>query len=614
MKNESNEKLYNIRHSLAHIMASAVMEMFPKANLGVGPVIENGFYYDFLLPRPLSPEDLQKIEKRMRALIKENLDFKKEEMSLSDGKKFFKDLNQTFKVELINDLEKFGTTKAKEIAIEDESLGTDLDLNAKTDKLSIYRTGKFVDLCRGPHVKNTSEIPSDAFKLDKISGAYWRGDQKNPQMQRIYGLAFESRSNLDEYLKMRKELEKRDHKKIGPELELFMFHATSPGMPYWLPKGVILLNELVNFWREEHSKRNYQEIVSPLLNKKELYITSGHFEHYWPDMFKCESEDNEVYGVKAMNCPNAMIVFGSKPHSYRDLPLRLSDTDTLHRNELSGTLNGLLRVREFRQDDAHIYVTEKQIGEEYERIFEIVEKFYSIFNMSYSFRLGTRPKEFMGDEATWNNAEEILKKILKKSKKEFTIAEGDGAFYGPKVDIIMKDAFSRDWQLGTVQLDFQQPRRFNLEYTDADGKKKTPIAIHRVIYGSLERFIGILIEHFAGAFPVWLSPMQVKILPISEKQNKYAEKVLAELKENNIRVELDDRSESIGKKIREAEMQKIPYMLIIGEKETKLKSISVRARSASTSSGETKNQKDLGSMKLKKFLSKLQKEIKNKSL
>lgn len=601
---KSSEKLYNIRHSLAHIMASAVMEMFPKANLGVGPVIDNGFYYDFLLPRPLTPEDLQKIEKRMRALIKENLDFKREEMSLADGKKFFQGLNQTFKIELISDLEKFGTTKAKEIAAQDESLSTDLDLSNKSDKLSIYRTGKFVDLCRGPHVKNTSEIPSDSFKLDKISGAYWRGNQKNPQMQRIYGLGFESKVKLEAYIKIREELEKRDHKKLGPELELFMFHSTAPGMPYWLPKGVILLNELVNFWRKEHSERGYQEIVSPLLNKKELYITSGHFEHYWPDMFKCETEDKEIYGVKAMNCPNAMIVFGSKPHSYRDLPLRLSDTDTLHRNELSGTLNGLLRVREFRQDDAHIYVTEEQIGDEYERIFEIVEKFYSIFKMSYSFRLGTRPKEFMGDEKTWNNAEEILKKILKKSKKEFTIAEGDGAFYGPKVDIIMKDTFGRDWQLGTVQLDFQQPRRFNLEYTDADGKKKTPIAIHRVVYGSLERFIGILIEHFAGAFPVWLSPVQVKILSITDKQNKYAQKVFESLNEQNIRVELDDRSESVGKKIREAEMQKIPYMIIIGEKEVKGKSVAVRAR----------NQKDLGSMKLEKFLKKIQNEIESKSL
>jgi len=596
------EKLFNIRHSLAHIMASAVLEMFPKAQLGVGPVIENGFYYDFLLPRPLTPDDTKKLEKRMRELVKQKLAFEQEDLSITDAKKLFKELGQDLKLELIRDLEKYGTTKAKDIE-RDESLAQDLDLASKTDKISIFKTGKFTDLCRGPHVTNTSEIDPHGFKLDKISGAYWRGDQNNAQMQRIYGLAFENKEELEAYEKMRLELEKRDHKKLGPELELFMFHHTSPGMPYWLPKGVVIYNELVNFWRIEHQARGYQEIVSPLLNKKELYITSGHYEHYWPDMYKCETEEKEVYGVKAMNCPNAMVVFGSKPRSYKDLPLRLSDTDTLHRNELSGTLNGLLRVREFRQDDAHIYVTEEQIADEYLRIFEIVDKFYSIFKMTYTFRLGTRPKEFMGEIATWDKAEKTLKEILKKSKKEFTIAEEDGAFYGPKVDIIMKDAFGRDWQMGTVQLDFQQPKRFELEYTDADGKKKTPIAIHRVIYGSMERFIGIIIEHFAGAFPVWLSPVQAIILPISEKTNEYAEKVLEKLNQTGIRAELDMRNESIGKKIREAEKQKIPYMLVVGEKEMADKSVAVRAR----------GQKDLGVQKLEKFIETIQEEIKSRS-
>jgi threonyl-tRNA synthetase len=378
---------------------------------------------------------------------------------------------------------------------------------------------------------------------------------------------------------MLEEAKKRDHKKLGASLELFMFHETSPGMPYWLPKGVILYNELVAFWRKEHQKRGYQEIVSPILNKKELYVTSGHYDHYWQDMFVAKTESEGEYGVKAMNCPNAHIVFGSKLRSYRDLPFRLSDTDTLHRNELSGTLNGLLRVREFRQDDAHIYVTEQQIESEYQNVFEIVERFYSIFDIKYSFRLGTRnPENFMGDIDTWNQAEKILKDILDKSGVDYTIADGDGAFYGPKVDILMKDALGRSWQMGTVQLDFQQPRRFDLKYIDKDGSQKTPIAIHRVIYGSLERFIGILIEHYAGAFPAWLAPLQVAVLPISEKHLEYARQVTKSLSDKDIRVELDSRAESLGAKIRDAEMQKVPFILVMGDKEVEAGTVTVRAR------------------------------------
>jgi threonyl-tRNA synthetase len=599
---KQSDKLHNLRHSLAHILASAVVEMFPKAQLGVGPVIENGFFYDFLLARPLTPEDLAKLEKRMRELVKQKLPFERQEMSTHEAKTYFDHSHQPFKVELIKDIEKFGTTKADEILNSEATTDNLQPTTSKKDSVSLYKTGKFTDLCRGGHVETTAEIDPQSFKLNKISGAYWRGDQKNPQMQRIYGLAFESKAELEDYLKQLEEAEKRDHKKLGPQLELFMFHHTAPGMPYWLPKGVILYNELISFWRQEHSKRNYQEIVSPLLNKKELYQTSGHFDHYWEDMFVVKTKDNEEYGVKPMNCPNAMIVFGSKLRSYKDLPFRLSDTDTLHRNEISGALNGLLRVREFRQDDAHCFVTEDQIESEYEDIFEITERFYSIFGMEYSFRLGTRPDNFTGEIETWDRAEEVLKKILKKSKRNYTVAEKDGAFYGPKIDILMKDILGREWQMGTIQLDFQQPLRFKLEYIAADGNKKTPVAIHRVIYGSLERFIGILIEHYGGAFPAWLSPVQAKILPITDKQNKYAETVLAELKVSGIRAELDDRSESVGKKIREAEMEKVPYMLIIGEKEQKAKSISIRAR----------NQKDLGSMKVDKFLKKIQVEIQNR--
>ncbi len=592
---EHSEKLHDIRHSLAHVLASAVLEMFPKAQLGVGPVIENGFFYDFLLPRPLTPEDLAKLEKRMRELVKLKLPFERMEMSTHEAKTFFDHAVQPFKVELIKDIEKHGTTAFDLI----EQLKKESGSLKPADKVSLYKTGNFTDLCRGGHVKTTAEIDNQAFKLTKTSGAYWRGDQANPQMQRIYGVAFESKHALDAYLKLQEEIAKRDHKVLGPKLGLFMFHHTAPGMPYWLPKGVTIYNELVNFWRTEHNKRGYQEIVSPLLNKKELYQTSGHYEHYWGDMFVAKTKDNEEYGVKAMNCPNAMIVFGSQLHSYKDLPLRLSDTDTLHRNEISGALNGLLRVREFRQDDAHCFVTEEQIGDEYEEIFDIVEKFYSIFGLEYSFRLGTRPESFMGDIKTWNKAEETLETILKKSKKKYTVAEKDGAFYGPKVDIIMKDALGRDWQMGTIQLDFQQPERFKLEYIDKEGNKKTPVAIHRVIYGSLERFIGIIIEQYGGAFPSWIAPVQVKILPITDDQNKYAATLLKELKESNIRVELDDRSESVGKKIREAEMEKVPYMLIVGEKEAKAKSVSVRGR----------NQKDLGTMKLDKFIKQITKEI-----
>jgi threonyl-tRNA synthetase len=606
---DQEQKLHNLHHSLAHLLASAVLEMFPKAQLGVGPVIESGFFYDFLLPRSLTPEDLSKIEKRMRSLVQEKLAFEKIEMSTQEAKEFFKGQGQPFKVQLIQDIEKFGTTKADEILNQESNITPQPPLKIRggegeISKVSLYKTGKFIDLCRGGHVENTSQIHADAFKLDKVSGAYWRGDQKNPQLQRIYGIAFETKTELDAYLKLLEEAAKRDHKILGQKLELFMFHPTSPGCPYWLPKGVILYNELIDFWRKEHKKRGYLEIVSPLLNKKELFQTSGHYEHYWQDMFVANMGENEVYGVKAMNCPNAHVVFDSKLRSYKDLPLRLSDTDTLHRYELAGTLNGLLRVREFRQDDAHIYVSEGQIESEYEEVFKIVKRFYSVFGMKYSFRLGTRPEKFMGDVATWDKAESALKRILEKSGKEYAITEGDGAFYGPKVDILMKDALGREWQTGTIQLDFQQPKRFNLEYVDKDGSRKTPVVIHRVIYGSLERFIGLLIEHYAGALPLWLSPVQVIVLPISKKQNAYAKKVIKELGIMNqeLRTELDDRDESIGKKIREASLQKIPYQIIVGAKEAKAKKIAVRTRSG----------RDLGKMALKKFVKKIETEIEKK--
>lgn len=570
-------KIENTRHSLSHLLAAVILKKFPDAKLGIGPIIENGFYYDFLLPRSLTPEDLKDFEKEIKKLISQKLPFTSKKIAAAEAKKIFKD--QPFKLELINEY-----TKEKR-------------------PLSIYKTGNvFIDLCAGGHVKNSGEINADSFKLTSIAGAYWRGDEKNPQLQRIYGVAFGTKKELDEYLKIIEEAEKRDHKKLGPKLELFMFHETAPGMPYWLPKGLIIINELINFWRKEHTTRGYYEIKSPLINKKELYETSGHWEHYRESMFISKTEEKETYVLKPMNCPNAMIVFASKQRSYRELPLRLSDTDTLHRYERSGTLIGLLRVREFSQDDAHIFVSENQIKDEYGRILEITKRFYSIFSIEYSFRLGTRPKEFMGDIRTWDKAERELEEILKKSGRKYLIEKGGGAFYGPKIDILMKDFLGREWQTGTIQLDFQIPKRFGLTYIDKDGKKKMPVVIHRVIYGSLERFVGILIEHYAGAFPVWLSPVQVKILNLTERNQKYAKKIYKELKDSGIRVEFDDTNETVGKKIREAELQKIPYILIVGDKEEKNNSVAVRKRGKG----------DLGAQKLSDFTEKILKEIANK--
>ncbi|MBZ9572622.1 threonine--tRNA ligase [Patescibacteria group bacterium] len=569
-------KIETIRHSLAHIMALAVQELYPGVKFGIGPAIENGFYYDFDFPgelTPISKDDLPKIEKKMRDLIKQDIKFEKEIISKTEAKKLFK--AQPYKLELIEELPE------------------------KT--VSIYKSGDFVDLCRGLHVKSTRELPTDSFKLTKIAGAYWRGSEKNPMLTRIYGVGFKTKKELANYFKIMEETEKRDHRKLGRKLELFFLHETAPGMPYWLPKGVVIYNELINFWREEHKKRGYQEIVTPLLNKKELYETSGHWEHYREEMFLIKAEQ-ETYGIKAMNCPNAMIVYGRKPRSYKELPLRFGDTDTIHRFERSGTLFGLFRVRAFRQDDAHIFLTEQQIKNEYKNIFEIVERFYSIFNLEYSFRLGTRPEKSMGEIKLWNKAERALKEVLEESGKKYTILEGDGAFYGPKIDILMKDSIGREWQMGSIQLDFQIPRRFNLKYADAKGKKKIPVVIHRVIYGSLERFIGILLEHYGGALPLWLSPEQVWIIPVGSSHRKYAEEIAEKLRNEGLRVEAKTEAETVSKKIREGEIQKIPYLLVVGDKEMKKKNVRVRERGKG----------DIGEIKLTKFLEKAKMEIEKK--
>lgn len=575
---DQSDKLHAMRHSLAHIMATAIQKKWPEAKFGVGPVVENGFYYDVDLGDvKVSDEDFATLESEMKAVIEADYPFEKSELPIDEAIKWAKTNNQPYKQELLNDLKRAGTTAAKDI--DTEELGLEAGSDSAVSDVSFYKDGPFTDLCRGPHVESTGKV--GAFKLMRVSGAYWRGKEGNPQMQRIYGVAFETDKELRTYLNMLEEAKKRDHRKLGQELDLFYFHHTAPGMPYWLPNGVALYNELVSFWRAEHSKRGYKEIVSPLINKKELYQTSGHFDHYWEEMFTTEeTEEGELYGLKAMNCPNAMVVFGRKQHSYRELPLRLSDTDTLHRFERSGTLNGLLRVREFRQDDAHIFVSENQIKDEYKRIFEITEKFYSIFGMDYSFRLGTRPDKSMGDPKLWDKAEEALKQILEESGKEYFIEEGDGAFYGPKIDILMKDVLGRPWQMGTIQLDFQQPLRFGLKYTDADGSEKTPIAIHRVIYGSLERFIGILIEHTAGKFPVWLAPEQIRVITVNQEDPtvKFAEELEEKARELGLRIAVDNSNESVGKKIRAAEVMKIPVSVVIGQKELETGKLTPRVR------------------------------------
>jgi len=574
---QNQSQLHAMRHSLAHIMATATMTLWPEAKLGVGPVVENGFYYDIDIPNvTISSDDFKKIEEQMRKVINQNQVFERSEKTIDEALEWAKQANQPYKEELLNDLKRSGTTVAKDL--DADELGTITEGDAAIENVSFYTNGEFTDLCRGPHIESTGKV--GAFKLMRVAGAYWRGKEGNPQMQRLYGVAFSTKEELNNHLQILEEAKKRDHRKLGKELELFFFHETAPGMPYWLPNGTTIYNELISFWREEHTKRDYQEIISPLMNKKDLYVTSGHFDHYWEDMFTSETAEGELYGMKAMNCPNAMTVFGTKTRSYRELPLRFSDTDTLHRYELSGTLNGLLRVREFRQDDAHIFVSEDQIKDEYRRIFEITERFYSIFGMDYSFKLATRPEKSMGSLELWSSAESTLKEILEESDKDYAIEEGDGAFYGPKIDIYMKDVLGREWQMGTIQLDFQQPLRFDLKYAAEDGSQKTPIAIHRVIYGSLERFIGIMIEHTAGRFPIWLSPEQLRIIQVkdSDEIDKFVDEMTSIAKASGLRIQVDRSNESVGKKIRNAELMKVPYTVVVGEKELETKQFAPRIR------------------------------------
>ena len=564
-------------HTTSHIMAQAVKRLFPNTKLTIGPSIDDGFYYDFDPENTFSDDDKIKIEEEMKKIIKEDLPIERFTLPKDEALKYMKD--EPYKLELISEL-------------------------PDGEEISFYKQGDFTDLCAGPHLMSTGKVK--AIKIMSSSSAYWRGDEKNKVLQRIYGISFPKASELEQYLTMIEEAKKRDHRKLGRELELFFFDETAPGMAYWLPKGFTMLNTLIEFWRKEHQKRGYQEFSGPQLNSSELWKTSGHWDHYKEDMFVLTDADGKEQALKPMNCPNSIKIFSSKLRSYKDLPLRFNDVDVIHRNEKSGQLNGLFRVRMFRQDDSHNYVTEEQIGDEIKDILEIAKKIYEIFGLEYQLTLSTRPDDFMGEISFWDKAESDLRKVLDElcGANNYRVNEGDGAFYGPKIDIKMKDCLGREWQMGTVQLDFQLPQRFNISYIDKEGNKKFPIMIHRAILGSFERFIGIITEHFAGAFPMWLAPVQVKVLPISDAHHDYAKQVQEKLEKAGIRVELDDRNEKIGYKIREAQLEKVPYMLVIGEKEISANSVGVRSRKDG----------DLGAMKLDEFVEKAVKEVEEYSL
>lgn len=592
-KKSTPNNLEILRHSASHVLAAAVLEMFPEAKFGIGPAIENGFYYDFDLPRTLIPEDLPLLEEKMKAIIKANHPFERAEISAKEALDDFKKLGQDYKVELIKDLEKEPAS----------TRGNDRSSTrgGGEKKVSVYRTGHFVDLCAGPHLDSTGEIPADAMKLTKISGAYWKGDEKNKMLQRIYGVAFENQKELENYLKMLEEAEKRNHVKLGKQLKLFSIHPEGPGFPFFHPKGMIIWNELIKYWQEEHEKEGYQEINTPIILKKELWEKSGHWDHYKDSMYftKIDAID---YAVKPMNCPGGILIYKSDLHSYKELPLKLAEIGLVHRHELSGTLNGLFRVRMFRQDDAHIYCTESQIGEEVMKLIKLIDRIYKTFGLSYHIELSTRPLKSTGTDKMWKTAEKALGDALDKMKIDYKLNPGDGAFYGPKIDFHIKDAIGRTWQCGTIQLDFSMPERFKLSYIGEDGKEHRPVMLHRVIYGAVERFMGILIEHYAGAFPVWLSPVQVMLIPVSEKFKKYAHSVETQFIASNIRIQIDDSDETLGKRIAEAEKQKIPYMVVVGEKEEKDNLVAIRTR------GEKKQE----TMKIDEFIEKIRKEIDEK--
>ena len=558
-------------HTTSHILAQAVKRLYPNTKLAIGPSIDNGFYYDFDTEITLTPEILEKLETEMAKIIKEDFEIKRFTLPRSEAIEFMKKRNEDYKVELIEDL-------------------------PEGEEISFYEQGEFVDLCAGPHLMSTGKVK--AIKLEHVSGAYWRGNENNKMLQRIYGISFPKKSELDSYLEMLEEAKKRDHKKLGKQLELFMIAPEGPGFPFFLPKGMVLRNILEDFWRKIHVQNGYQEIKTPVILNEELWHRSGHWDHYKENMYTTKIDDVD-YGIKPMNCPGGMLVYKNKMHSYRDLPIRAGELGLVHRHEKSGELNGLFRVRCFTQDDAHIFCLPEQIESEIANLMKLIDQVYSIFGFAYTVELSTRPEDSMGSDEDWELAESSLKKALETQGVEYKINAGDGAFYGPKIDFHIKDCLGREWQCGTIQLDFQMPERFDLTYIGEDGAKHRPVMLHRVIFGSIERFIGILIEHYAGAFPVWLAPVQVKILPIADVHIDYAKKVQEEFAEKGIRVELDDREEKIGYKIREAQLEKVPYMAIIGDKEVEASAIGLRSRSEG----------DLGQISLAEFEGKIAKFV-----
>jgi threonyl-tRNA synthetase len=575
---EREYKIHCLRHSTSHIMAAAVQQLFPDAKFGIGPPVKNGFYYDMQLPRALTPEDLEEIERRMKQIVKEGREFQRATWDKPQALDFFGAHHQDFKLELINGI--------------------------PSDTVTIYSIGEFTDLCAGPHVRRTSECKH--FKLTSIAGAYWRGNEKNPMLQRIYGTVWPTKDELEEHLHNIEEAKRRDHRRLGRELELFMLHEWAPGATFWLPKGTIVYNTLQEKMRRLLARNGYVEVKAPLLANEQLFKMSGHWQHYKEDMFIVEDEEakaahkeNAEFALKPMNCPEAMLIFGAKRRSYRELPLRLAEQSVLHRNERAGVLSGLTRVRQFQQDDAHIFASEAQIGDEVNRLLNLVARVYKAFDMPFRFVLSTRnPEKYMGDVAVWDKAETMLRDMLEQSRLEYSIATGDAAFYGPKIDQLVMDSLKREHQLGTIQLDFQQPLNFDLSYVNEHNSESRPVVIHRAIYGSFERFIAILIEHYAGAFPVWLAPVQVKVLSISEKTADYAQQVYERLMDEELRVELDIRDDKIGAKIRDAQLEKVPYMIVVGAKEAEANAVAVRSREKG----------DEGAVPLEQFVARIKSE------
>ena len=577
IKKQIDEKLHMMRHSLAHVLAKAIMQIYPKAKLTIGPAIEDGFYYDIDLDEPITPDKYAEIEKRMNEIIRKGEEFIRQEVSRDEALKMF--AGNEYKEELIKELP------------EDEVI-------------SVYYLGNdFVDLCRGPHVESTRSLQNAAFKIHAVNGAYWRGNENNKMLQRVYAYGFKSKKELSEHIIMLEEAKKRDNRKLGKELELFMISPEGPGFPFYLPNGMIVRNLLIDYWRELHTKAGYKEVSTPIMLSQHLWQTSGHWDHYKNNMYTSKIDDT-LFAIKPMNCPGGILVYKNSPHSYKELPLRIGELGIVHRHEKSGELGGLMRVRCFTQDDAHIFMMPSQIKDEIKGVVQLIDTVYKLFGFTYHVELSTRPENSMGSDEDWEHATKALQDALDELKIDYVINEGDGAFYGPKIDFHLTDAIGRTWQCGTIQLDFQLPQRFELEYTGEDGQKHQPIMIHRVVYGSIDRFMGILIEHFAGAFPVWLAPEQVRVLPITDRNNEYANSICQILKDNGVRATVDERNEKVGYKIREAHNMKVPYLIIVGDDEQANGTISLRGRGGENQSG----------LKMQDFVERILQEIKTKKI